>query len=71
MGHRCYILMKHQFQSMKDQFIGNTEKSHPPPRLTGHEVYEIVKGVHVILGKGKRTVKKTEEDDIWKKQLIF
>jgi hypothetical protein len=56
---------------MKDQFIGNTEKRHPPPRLTGHEVYEIVKGVHVILGKGKRTVKKTEEDDIWKKQLIF
>jgi hypothetical protein len=27
-GHRCYIPMKHQFQSMKDQFNGNTEKRH-------------------------------------------
>jgi hypothetical protein len=26
MGHRCYILMKHPFRSMKDKFNGNTEK---------------------------------------------
>jgi hypothetical protein len=50
--------MKQQFQSMKDQF-------------TGHEVYEMVKYVHVVLGKWKRTDKKTEEDDMWKKQSIF
>jgi hypothetical protein len=71
MGHRCYILMKHQFRSMKDQFNGNTEKIRPPSHLTGHEVYEMVKDVHVVLGKQKRTGKNTEGDDIWKKQSIF
>jgi hypothetical protein len=56
---------------MKDQFNGNTEKRRPPLHLTGHEVYEMVKDVHVILGKRKRTDKKNEEDDMWKKQSIF
>jgi hypothetical protein len=53
MRHRCYIPMKHQFQSMKDKFNSNTEKRHPPPHLTGHEVYEMVKDVHVALVSGK------------------
>jgi hypothetical protein len=34
---------------MKDQFNDNTKKRHPPPHPTGHEVYEIVKDVHVSL----------------------
>jgi hypothetical protein len=71
MGHRRYIPMKHQFQSMKDQFNGNIERRRPPPHLIGHEVYEMVKDVHVILGRWKRTGKKTEKDDMWKKQSIF
>jgi hypothetical protein len=56
---------------MKDQFNGNTEKIHPSPHLTGHEVYEMVKDVHVVLDKRKRAGKNTEEDGIWKNQLIF
>jgi hypothetical protein len=56
--------MKQPFGSMKDQFNGNTEKRHPPPHLLGHEVYKMVKDVHVVLGKRKRTSKNTEEDDI-------
>jgi hypothetical protein len=56
---------------MKDQFNGNTEKMRPPSHLTGHELYEMVKDVHVVLGKQKRTGKNTEGDDIWKKQSIF
>jgi hypothetical protein len=63
--------MKHLFQSMKDKFNGNTEKRCPPPHLTGHEVYEMVNDVHVVLGKWKRTGKNTGEDDMWKKQSIF
>jgi hypothetical protein len=51
-------------------FNGNTEKRHPPPYLTGHEVYEMVKDVHVVLGKRKRTCKNTGKDDMWKKQSI-
>jgi hypothetical protein len=71
MGHRCYIPMKHQFRSMKDQFNGNTEKRRPPPHLTGYEVYKMVKDDHVVLDKRKKTSKNTEEDDMWKKQSIF
>jgi hypothetical protein len=47
--------MKHQFQNMKDQFNDKTEKRHLSPQLTGHEVYEMVKDVHVVLSKRKRT----------------
>jgi hypothetical protein len=64
MGYRRYIPMKHQFRSMKDQLNGNTEKMRPPPHLTGHEVYEMVKDIHVVLGKRKMTGKNTEEDDM-------
>jgi hypothetical protein len=56
---------------MKDQFNGNTKKRHPPPHHIGHEVYEMVKDVHVVLGKRKRTDKNTEGDAMWKKQSIF
>jgi hypothetical protein len=52
---------------MKDQFNGNTEKRRPPPYLTGHEVYEMVKNVHVVLSKQKRNAKNNEKDDMWKK----
>jgi hypothetical protein len=60
MGHRRDILMKHLFQSMKDQFNGNTERRHPPPHLTGHEIYEMVKDAHVVLGQRKKTDKNIE-----------
>jgi hypothetical protein len=63
--------MKHQFWSMKDQFNGNTEKRRPPPHLTDHQVYEMVKDVHVALGKQKRTSKNTEEDDIGRSNQFF
>jgi hypothetical protein len=56
---------------MKDQFNGNTEKKRPSLHLTCHEVSEMVKDFHVVLGKRKRTGKNTKKDDIWKKQLIF
>jgi hypothetical protein len=63
--------MKHQFQNMKDQFTSKIEKRCPPPHLTGHEVYKMVKDIHVVLAKRKRTGKNIEEDDMWKKQSIF
>jgi hypothetical protein len=43
--------MKHQFWNMNYQFNGKTEKRRPPQHLSGHEVYEMVKDVHVVLGK--------------------
>jgi hypothetical protein len=44
---------------MKDKFNGNAEKRRPQPHLTGHELYEMVNDVHVVLGKRKRTCKNT------------
>jgi hypothetical protein len=64
MGHQHYIPMKHQFQSMNDQFNGNTKRRRPPPHLIGHDVYEMITDVHVVLGKQKRTDKNIEEDDM-------
>jgi hypothetical protein len=52
---------------MNDQFNGNTKKRHPPSHLTGHEVYEMVKDIHVVLGNRNRTGKKTKEAIMWKK----
>jgi hypothetical protein len=72
MGHRHYIPMKHQFRNKNDQFNGNTKKRCPPLHVTSHEIYEMVKDVHVILCMWKKTGKNTEEEeDMWKKQLIF
>jgi hypothetical protein len=56
---------------MKDQFNGNTEKRRPLPHLISHEVYKMVKDIHVVLGNWKRTGKNTKEDDMWKKRSIF
>jgi hypothetical protein len=55
---------------MNDQFNGKTEKMRPPPHLTGHEVYEMVKNAHVVHIKRKMTGKNIE-DDMWKSQSIF
>jgi hypothetical protein len=38
---------------MKDQFNGNTEKMPPPPHLTGHEVYKMVRMSILSLVSGK------------------
>jgi hypothetical protein len=31
--------------------VGKTEKRQPPPYLTSHEVYEMIKDVHIDLGR--------------------
>jgi hypothetical protein len=56
---------------MKDEVNGKTEKRHPSPHLTGHEIYEMINDVHVVLGKRKMTNRNIEEDDMWKKHSVF
>jgi hypothetical protein len=56
---------------MKDQFNGKIEKMCPTLHLIGHEVYEMVKDVHVVLGKQKMNDKNIEEHDMQTKQSIF
>jgi hypothetical protein len=47
-----------------EEFNGKTEKRRLPLYLIGHKVYEMVKYVHIVLGKRKRTGKNIEEDDM-------
>jgi hypothetical protein len=62
--------MKLEISNMKGQFTGKTKKRRPPLHLIGHEVYEMVKDIHVVLDKQKMTGKNIE-DDMWKKQSVF
>jgi hypothetical protein len=36
----------------------------------GHKVYAMVKDVHIVLAKQKRTSKNIEEDDMWKESIF-
>jgi hypothetical protein len=46
---------------MKDKFNGNSEKRSHPPNFRGHEVYEIVKDLHVILVSRKGLTRKLKK----------
>jgi hypothetical protein len=53
-----YLSKSQKIVYIGHQFNDKTEKRHPPPHLTGHEVYEMIKGVHIVLSKQKMTGKK-------------
>ena len=66
MGHRRFLGLKHPFRRMKKQFDGTVEKNGPPHHFWENDVYNQVKDVHVVLGKGKKTCKRkkrNKEDD--------
>ena len=69
MRHRCYLPLKHQFRNMMDQFNGEIEKRYPPLHFSGHDVYEMVKDVYVVLGKGEKA-SKSAKNEMWKKKSI-
>jgi hypothetical protein len=50
---------------------GKTKKRRPSPHLTGHEVYEMVKDVHIVLDKRKMTDNNIKKDNMWKKSRFF
>ena len=54
---------------MKKQFDGEKEDSSAPRHLSGKEVYDMVKDLDVVLGKGRKS--RTREKNIWKKRSIF
>jgi hypothetical protein len=56
---------------MNYQFNGKIKKRRPPPHLTGHEVYEMVKDVHIVLDKRKMTDNNIKKDNMWKKSRFF
>ena len=57
------------YRKMKKQFDGNKEESSAPRAFRGIEVYDMVKDIDVVLGKGRKL--KTRQKNIWKKRSIF
>ena len=59
----------HPYRKMKKQFDRNKEDSSAPRAFRGKEVYDMVKDIDVVLGKGRKL--RTREKNIWKKRSIF
>ena len=69
MRHRRFLRRAHPYRRMKKQFDGEKEDSLAPRHLSGKEVYDMVKDLDVVLGKGRKS--RTREKNIWKKRSIF
>ena len=54
MRHRRFLPRSHPYRKMKKQFDGNKEDSSAPRAFRGKEVYDMVKDIDVVLGKGRK-----------------
>ncbi|GAU23276.1 hypothetical protein TSUD_281710 [Trifolium subterraneum] len=66
--HRRFLRRNHLYRRLKKVFNGDPENEIAPKALTGEQVYDKVKDVSVIFGKGQ---KQTAEKNIWKKRSVF
>ena len=69
MRHRRFLRRAHPYRKMKKQFDGEKEDGSAPRHLRGHEVYDMVKDLDVVLGKGRKL--RAHEKNTWKKRSIF
>ncbi|WJX12650.1 hypothetical protein P8452_03121 [Trifolium repens] len=66
--HRRFLKRNHPYRRLRKAFNGDPENEIAPKALTGKQVYDKVKDVSVIFGKGK---KQTAMKNIWKKRSVF
>jgi hypothetical protein len=59
MRHRRFLEKKHKYHKMKRHFDNTVEKDSAPKWYTGKLLFEMVKNIQVIFGKG--TVKEKRE----------
>jgi hypothetical protein len=76
MRHRWFLPRKHKYCKMKIHFDNTVEKDSVPKQYTGKLVFEMVKNIEVVFGKGtvtgqKRKKTPTLTDIPFKKQSIF
>jgi hypothetical protein len=76
MQHRWFLERKHEYRKMKIYFDNTVEKDSAPKRYTGKLLFEMVKNIQVVFGKGtvkgqKRKKTPTSTDIPFKKQSIF
>ena len=53
LGHCKFLRKDHLYRSNKRAFDGKVETRSPPKHRTGRQVYDMVNGLRVILGKGR------------------
>jgi hypothetical protein len=66
--HRRFLKRNHPYRRLRKAFNGDPENEIAPKALTGKQVYDKVKDVSVIFGKGQ---KQTAKKNIWKKRSVF
>jgi hypothetical protein len=76
MRHRRFLQRKHKYRKMKRYFDNTVEKDSVPKWYTGKLLFEVVKNIQVVFGKGtlkgqKRKKTPTSTDMPFKKQSIF
>jgi hypothetical protein len=76
MGHRQFLMKQHKYQKMKEEFNNELESEGAPKPYSEKLVFEIVKNIRVVFGKGKNKGEKRKRTDLstyttFKKQSIF
>jgi hypothetical protein len=72
MRHQWFLPRKHKYRKMKMHFDYTVEKDSAPKQYTGKLVFEMVKNIEVVFGKGQQRKKTPTLTDIpFKKQSIF
>jgi hypothetical protein len=76
MQHRRFLERKHKYRKMKRYFDNTVEKDSTPKWYTGKFLFEMVKNIQVVFGKGtvkgqKRKKTPTSKDMPFKAQSIF
>jgi hypothetical protein len=76
MWHQWFLERKHKYRKMKRHFDNTVEKDSAPKRYTGKLLFEMVKSIQVVFGKGtvkrqKRKKTPTLTDMPFKKKSFF
>jgi len=74
MKHRRFLLGKHPLRKKGKHFNGDADHRTKPTHRNGHRVFQMVKDLKVVLGKGsgrQPAQKENGKAPMWKKKSIF
>jgi hypothetical protein len=76
MQHQRFLERKHKYRRMKRHFNNTIKKDSAPKQYTGNFLFEMVKNIEAVFGKGtvkeqKRKKTPTSTDMPFQKQSIF
>lgn len=57
-------MKQHKYRKMKEEFKNELESEGAPKPYSGKLVFEIVKNIHVVFGKGKNKGEKRKRTDL-------